>query len=1309
MNGCGIDLHSLADTGANGFLFLNRPLAKRLSKSLSTKIQRLPYQIPIKGFDGNTQHYANQFIRLHLTIDGRRIRNCPFIVLDLGNQDVIIGIKWMRRFKVRLDPQHNQFIWPNEYPPTPNLSREIKLPYFPEQRRVHGHCKHQSDANRRDRALEQEMNRHLRSRLGQIPISVLSAPLPTVSRLRHEETSKLGTANTTIPPDRQPPSRTSCRRKCTATDKSIDICQISANAFHFIMKRSGTEFFQTSLYEIDRILDEADEDDEETTALIDKLLPACHAKYRDVFSKSASDRLPPHRSYDHKIQLEGPLPNHYSPLYRQSTEELKATKQYLIDNLNKGFIVNSSSPFASPVLFVKKPNGGLRFCVDYRKLNSLTRNDPYPIPRIDELISRVSKAKLFTKIDIRQAFHRIRMDPESEEYTTFRTRYGAYKCKVLPFGLCNGPATFQRYMNDILIDYLDDFCIAYLDDILIYSEDPLQHEEQVHKVLKRLREAGLQADIRKCEFGVQRTKYLGYILTTKGLEIDPDKVEPLRNWVRPTTVTGVKSYLGFCGFYRQFIRNFGQIAKPLTMITRPSEPFVWTDACTKAFESLRSQLLALATLYHFDPKLPTKLETDSSDGVIAGVFSQQHSDQKWYPIGFYSHVLVGHESNWEIHDKELYAIIEAFRKWRPEFMSAQSRIEVYSDHRSLEYFMTTKLLTAKQVRWMEFLSDFNFQIMYTAGKNNQKADILSRREQDLAAQAAVKLDSRSRTLLGPGRLDPRINAELAQRFVESASSAPTLNTLSPLGLTSNDSELIQDLRQDNKQSFSDIREKLPPDYTVVDGLLLYKDKLCVRRNTPLCTRLIREAHSQISSAHPSGLKTYQLLAPKYHWIGMGADCKRYVKNCVVCRHAHSDQTKQQGLLHPLPIPAYPMQHLCMDFKEFPKDKHGFDCILVIIDRLGKDSVTIPCHKTIDSRGLAQLFVQWIYRFGHTPESIVSDRGPQFISSFWQELCRIIGVKIKLSTAYHKETDGQTEIMNRYIDQRLRPFVSYYQDNWSELLPLIDRVQMTLPHSSIGMAPYQLKFGLEPRTSWDWNTPKATTPIEKLNQAEALSVATRMHQAWALAKENLEKAQARMEASVNQHRRAINWTVGDKVYLSTRHLKNERPSRKLADQWTGPFKILEQVGHSYRLDLPKGSRIHDVFAPDVLMKDPNNPLPGQEPPEPPGEVIAGEQEWEVDKILAVKLTQNTLRYKVSWVGYDPDPQWYPASNFMGSPHKLRAFHDAHPVKPGPPRNLSAWIQAWENGEDNMEHLKDDAPITRSKKEQLGTGNPFNSTN
>jgi transposase InsO family protein len=782
-------------------------------------------------------------------------------------------------------------------------------------------------------------------------------------------------------------------------------------------------------------------------------------------------------------------------------------------------------------------------------------------------------------------------------------------------------------------------------------------------------------DIAKCEFSVTKIKYLGFILTTEGLETDPEHVEVLRNWARPSTVTGVKSYLGFCGFYRQFIRNFGKIALPLTRLTRPTVPFVWGMDCEEAFEELRKQLLTLQTLHHFQPELPSKLETDASDGVIAGVFSQQHADGAWYPIAFFSHVLVNNEANWEIHDKEMYAILYAFKKYRPEFMSIQGRLDVYSDHQALQYFMTTKVLTAKQVRWMEYLSDFNFQIMYTTGKSNAKADILSRREQDLILQKKVKLDSRSRVFLGPNRLDARINTELAAMFVNCQKNR-SINSIELTTLPNTESEVVQALRKANEVSFAKERSTLLPGYRISDNLLLFHGKLVVERGTELSTKLIREVHDQVSSAHPSARKTYQLLESQYYWKGMGQDCKTYVANCQACKFAHPRQSKQQGFLNPLPVPEHPMQHLAMDFKSFPVDKHGYDSILVFIDRLSKESVSIPCHKTTDARGLAQLFIQWIYRFGHTPLSIVSDRGPQFVSSFWTELCRIIGVKLKLSTAYHKQTDGQTEIMNKYIDQRLRPFINHYQDNWSELIPLMDRVQMTLPHSSIGMTPYRLKYGLDPRTSWDWNTPKTSNPCERLNYTEAVQLATRMHSAWDLARTNMEKAQQRMQRSTDQHRRLIDWKVGDQVYLSTKNLKSDRPSKKLSNLWTGPYKILEQVGHSYRLDLPENSTIHDVFAPDVLSKHPNNPLPGQKPPEPPPDIIQGEQEWEVQEILASKIIRKQLHYQVKWVGYETDSTWYPADNFENSPLRLRDFHLAYPDKPGPPRLLTEWLKTWE---------------------------------
>jgi predicted aspartyl protease/transposase InsO family protein len=1246
MGGIGAKLKALIDTGANGYLFLDRPFALRLAKSLDVKVEPLPFSVPIKGFNEQITSKANQFIRLHLSIDGRRISNCPFVLLPLGQQDMIIGRKWLKHFRIMVDSSKGRLIWPANLPAVPNFQRLLlssSKEYFPILLNA------QEDADRRDRLIEQEDRLMKRS-------EVISEFTP----IRDASPPQLSTPILTRSPS--VPIR-------SPIDFSFSISEISANALHHEMQQPDSEFFITSIYELNRILDdhlnqERDDvpmDDDETRLLIQERLPSEYAQYADVFSKAMSNQLPPHRSYDHKIILNEKLPNAFSPLYKQSTAELEATREYIMDNLNKGFITNSSSPFASPILFVKKSDSNkLRFCIDFRKLNALTRKDAYPIPRIDELLARIGKAVIFTKLDIRQAFNRIRMDPESEEMTTFRTRYGMYKCKVLPFGLCNGPATYQRYMNDVLMDYLDHFCTAYLDDILIYSESKGIHEEHVKKVLLRLREAGLQADILKTEFHVTRVKFLGYIVTTKGLETDPNKTEVLRNWVKPTTITGVKSFLGFCGFYRQFIKDFGKIALPLTKITRPTVPFEWNPDCDIAFEVLKQSLLKIQSLYHFDSDLDTKVETDSSDGVVAGVLSQKHGDN-WYPVGFYSHVLSGHEPNWEIHDKELYAIVEAFKRWRAELISVQSRIEVYSDHKSLEYFMSTKILTAKQVRWMEFLSDFNFRIAYVTGKSNTKADLLTRREQDIKTQNLVKQDSRSRVLLGPQRLDPRINAELGEAYAQiNRLDSVAISILHPL--KESDSELTRTLLQDNRDSFAEERKQLPADYTLSDGLLLYKTRLCVRRHSELCTSLIREVHNQVSTAHPSARKTYQLLAPSYYWPGMSTDCSTYVSNCRECRYSHPRQSKQQGFLHPLPIPEYPMQHLCMDFKSFPPDKHGYDSILVFIDRLSKTSVSIPCHKDIDAKGLARLFIEWIYRFGHCPESITSDRGPQFISAFWHEFCRIIGVKLQLSTAYHKQTDGQTEIMNRYIDQRLRPFVNHYQNNWSELIPIMDHVQATVPHSSIGMAPYRLKFGHDPRTSWNWDTPAPAQPRERLSQQEAVSMAKRMHNAQQIAKENMKISQERMSAAANQHRRAIDWKVGDKVYLSTSNLRSDRPSKKLSAQWTGPFPIIEQVGHSYKLKLPNGSTIHDVFAPDVLSKDPNNPLPGQQPPEPPPDVIEGEREWEVQQILGSRLFKRQLQYRVKWVGYDDDPAWYPAGNFVNSNDKVKEFHEENPTAP-----------------------------------------------
>jgi hypothetical protein len=288
-----------------------------------------------------------------------------------------------------------------------------------------------------------------------------------------------------------------------------------------------------------------------------------------------------------------------------------------------------------------------------------------------------------------------------------------------------------------------------------------------------------------------------------------------------------------------------------------------------------------------------------------------------------------------------------------------------------------------------------------------------------------------------------------------------------------------------------------------------------------------------------------------------------------------------------------------------------------------------------------------------------------------------------------------EIMNQYIDQRLRPFVSYYQDNWSELIPLMDYAQLTLPHESIGMSPFELNYGYAPITSYDWDRPSGlVTAREAVNVADAKALATRMHQAWSVAKGFLQKAQAKKQHDVDIHRREVDFQVGDQVYVSTRNWKTDRPSKKLDHQMVGPYPIIAQEGHSFRVQLPKSMKIHPVFSPSLLRKDKSNPLSGQmHEPELPIQVT-DDYEWEVQELLAVKQIRNQLLYRANWLGYDEDPEWYPASDFKYAPHKLKAFHLRYPDLPGPPRKLGEWLQAWEEGKDDYDELDDNTVASNS---------------
>ena len=458
------------------------------------------------------------------------------------------------------------------------------------------------------------------------------------------------------------------------------------------------------------------------------LIPEAYQPLAEVFSEAQAGTLPPHCEGDHSIDLlEGTTPP-FGPMYNLSAKELAVLREYVDINLANGFIQPSRSSAGAPVLFAPKGDGGLRLCVDYRGLNAITQKNRYPLPLIDEIMDRVCGARIFTKIDVKNAYYCICIRKGDEWKIAFCTRYGLYEYLVMPFGLTNAPASFQSYIHGVLCEYLDIFVIVFLDDILIYSREESQHEQNVQTVLEALLTVGLFAKLSKCLFSVKHVPFLGYIITDTGVEMEMDRISSIVNWPEPESIREVQMFLGFVNFYRRFIQGFSRIAAPLTEATKGSNTklkkelvlqragFLSPEAQT-AFRVLVRAFTTAPFLQHFDVMLPIRLKTDASGYAISGILSQKHPDG-WRVTAYFSRKMIPAERKYETHNEELLTIVESFRHWRQYLEGSTHPVEVLSDHSSLQSFMTTHKLSRRQVRWALSLSAYDFIITYRKGTLN---------------------------------------------------------------------------------------------------------------------------------------------------------------------------------------------------------------------------------------------------------------------------------------------------------------------------------------------------------------------------------------------------------------------------------------------------------------------------------------------------------------------------------------------------------------------------------------------------------------
>jgi hypothetical protein len=999
--------------------------------------------------------------------------------------------------------------------------------------------------------------------------------------------------------------------------------------FHAMATLPGSDLFIALIRNTPEASDETD-----TKPKVPDMTPEVRSivmeEFADVFPEKLPDGLPPDRGDAMKIETDPTADPPFRPVIRLSIAELDELRKQLDQLLAAGFIKPSTSPYGAPVLFVRKKDGTLRMCVDYRGLNKITRKNRHPLPRIDELLDRFRGARYFSKLDLLSGYHQQRIFEPHTHKTAFRCRYGHFEFNVVPFGLTNAPASFSNMMLRVLDPVLDKWVVVYLDDLLIYSKTKAEHLQHLRSVLALLRKNGLYAKLSKCSFMQDETEFLGHTVTKDGIKTSAGLTQAIRDWPTPKSTKDVQQFLGLAQFYQQYVSGFAEIALPLSSLLANNTPFTWTHNQHTAFLQLKRAISSAPVLRIFDPDLATIVETDASAYAIGAVLMQMDRQGNNHPVAFTSRKLQSAERNYPTHEQELLAVIHALRTWR--YYLDGTKFTVNTDHATLRHFPTQPKLTRRQARWMELLQEYVFDFKYKRGVDNIVPDALSRRP-DYRDPDPVELHNLSLSLF-PDVLD---------RLVQDYNNDPRLGPI-----------------------YKDCLEgKVANGYKFENNLLYFTRRstttLAIPRHSSVRLTLLHDAHDSATAGHFGFQKTYDNLRRVVYWPNIAKDTQLYVATCEKCQRNKNSQDRPSGLLQPLPIPSQRWEVVTMDFiGPLPPTARNFDAITVFVDKLTKQAHFVPSTTSATAVDVAHQFFDNIFKLHGLPTSIISDRDTRFTSRFWQELHRMLDVKLALSTAYHPQTDGQTEVMNKTLKTMLRAFIDNKQSNWDQLLPSLEFAYNNAVNASTGYSPFFLNSGQHPRLPTALlGTTSSSVPTVQTFLTEQATTLT-------LAQDALQRAQDHQEEQANKRRKDHTYKVGDQILLRATNITipadSVRPADKLRPQFLGPFTLLEQ--HSpvtFRVELPPFYKIHDVFHVDTFrpyLKSPES-LGIRTPAPPDPTLISGEEEYEVDEILKYRFYRRQHQFLVSFKGYGREAdEWLPARNLENSKDMVTAFKQQH---------------------------------------------------
>jgi len=835
---------------------------------------------------------------------------------------------------------------------------------------------------------------------------------------------------------------------------------------------------------------------------------------------SINGRLSNVKGHEHDIELELGARPFAEPLRRRAQVQIEETRKQIKELLEQGIIEDSNSPWASAYVLAQKKNGTWRLCIDFRRLNSMTKKVVYPLPHIEECLDTLSGKRYFSTVDFASGFWQISLTEQAKEKTAFRTEDGQFQFTKMPFGLCNAPASFQKMINGVLSGLKGLNLQVFIDDVCVATATWEEHLKILAQLFQAVAKANLKIKPDKCIFGADRVIFLGHEISREGIRQDPAKLAALSDIPSPKDPKEVRQFLGMCSYYRRFVPSFALIAEPLTRLTRKNITFEWTPEHQAAKDQLIDELKRNATLAHFTHRDPVMLKTDASPKGIAGILLQEQ-DHEWKLISCCSRRLTPAESNYGITDLEGLAMVYAVTKFRLYLLG--KRFKIIVDHCALCSLNKHLPNSARLRRWAITLSEFDYEIIYTKGQLHMDVDCLSRAP--VSNHPDAFLDHCVYSIVTP--LDPE--------------------------------EWIDDYGADQESQDIFARAQKGEDSLELRDDIIYRDGLLY---VPQCRRddIVKEVHQSRSIIHPGVEATLSKLREHYWWPGMTKDVQAFVGRCLTCAKHKPNRSQPAGQMHSFEFfePGY-----CVavdSFGPITTSLRGNQHVIVAIDMFTR---FVELKAVPDIKGITEFLLEYCGRYG-VPRELLSYRSWTFCNASVSEVCRVFGIKHPRSTPYHHEGNAVAERSIQVLQEKLRLVMedNVERANWDLVLPLVQLAMNTNIHRSTDHSPFQLTYGVKPPFHAT-DSRRETKPTDLHYQMLQSYMEQCRAKAVAIQSMSQEKAKERYDSK----RKQITFQVGDDVMV--RAPADRR--NKLAHRYNGPYQVVSNKQDIYQLKDPNTSK------------------------------------------------------------------------------------------------------------------------------------------